>query len=42
MIGAYDVIVAATALDRDDAVATFNRRHFVHVDGLKILQPGKE
>jgi tRNA(fMet)-specific endonuclease VapC len=30
MIGSYDLIVAATALERGSAVATFNRRHFVH------------
>jgi predicted nucleic acid-binding protein len=42
MIGAYDLIVAATALDRGSALATYNRRHFSRVDGLKILQPGKD
>jgi len=42
MIGAYDLIVAATALDRGSAVATYKRRHFSRVEGLRILQPGKD
>jgi len=42
VIGAYDLIVVATALDRGSAVATFNRRHFSGVPGLKILRPGKD
>jgi len=42
MIGAYDLIVAATALDRDSAIATYNQRHFSRVRGLRILQPGKD
>jgi predicted nucleic acid-binding protein len=39
MIGFYDLIVAATALERGSAVATFNRRHFAHVRGLKVIEP---
>jgi predicted nucleic acid-binding protein len=39
MIGSYDLIVAATALDRNDAVATFNKRHFSYVPGLKVIEP---
>ena len=39
MIGFYDVIVAATALARGDAVATFNQRHFAQVKGLKVIAP---
>jgi tRNA(fMet)-specific endonuclease VapC len=39
MIGAYDLIVAATAMERGSLVATFNRRHFEAVPGLKVLQP---
>jgi tRNA(fMet)-specific endonuclease VapC len=39
MIGAYDLIVAATALERGSAVATFNKRHFDNVTGLKIIEP---
>ena len=38
-IGAYDLIVAATAMERGSAVATFNRRHFDCVPGLKIIEP---
>lgn len=39
MIGFYELIVAATALERGSAVATFNRRHFAHVRGLKVIVP---
>ncbi len=39
MISAYDVIVAATALERGSEVATFNRRHFDYVPGLKVVEP---
>ena len=39
MIGYYDLIVAATALERGSAVATFNQRHFAHVIGLKVIEP---
>ena len=39
MIGAYDVIVAATARERGSAVATFNRRHFDAVPGLAVIEP---
>jgi tRNA(fMet)-specific endonuclease VapC len=39
MIGAYDLILAATALDRGSEVATFNRRHFDSVPGLKVIEP---
>jgi predicted nucleic acid-binding protein len=39
VIGAYDVIVAATALERGSAVATFNKRHFDCVPGLKVIEP---
>ena len=39
MISAYDVIVAATALERDCGVATFNRRHFDQVKGLTVIEP---
>jgi antitoxin (DNA-binding transcriptional repressor) of toxin-antitoxin stability system len=40
MIGFYDVIVAATALERNWPVASFNVRHFRTVDGLKVIEPG--
>lgn len=39
MIGAYDLIVAATALVRGSQVATFNRRHFACIPGLKVIEP---
>ena len=39
MIGDYDLIVAATALERGSAVATFNKRHFQRVPGLKVIEP---
>jgi tRNA(fMet)-specific endonuclease VapC len=39
MIGFYDVIVAATALERGNAVATFNKRHFSQVKGLIVIEP---
>jgi tRNA(fMet)-specific endonuclease VapC len=40
MVGFYDVIVAATALERGSAVATFNKRHFSQVKGLTVIVPG--
>jgi tRNA(fMet)-specific endonuclease VapC len=39
MIGDYDLIVAATAVERGSAVATFNKRHFQRVRGLRIVEP---
>ena len=39
MIGFYDVIVAATALERGSQVATFNKRHFIQVKGLTLVEP---
>jgi predicted nucleic acid-binding protein len=39
MIGAHDLILAATALERGSSVATFNTRHFAQVHGLKIVEP---
>ncbi len=39
MIGAYDLIVAATALERGSELATFNRRHFDGVPGLAVIEP---
>jgi len=39
MIGYYDLIVAATALHLDCAVASFNRRHFASVPGLQLIDP---
>ena len=39
MIGYYDLIVAATALESGSAVGTFNIRHFSVVPGLKLIEP---
>lgn len=39
MTGYYDLIVAATALERGSAVATFNKKHFSAVAGLKVIEP---
>ncbi|MGB8772572.1 MAG: PIN domain-containing protein [Terriglobales bacterium] len=39
MIGASDLIVAATALERGSRVATFNKRHFAMVKGLPVIEP---
>ena len=39
MIGYYDLIVAATALERSSVVATFNKKHFAAVAGLKTIEP---
>ena len=39
MIGYYDIIVAATALERGSDVATFNRKHFDLVKGLNVVVP---
>jgi predicted nucleic acid-binding protein len=39
MIGYYDLIVAATALERGSIVATFNKRHFSQIRGLKVVVP---
>lgn len=39
MIGPHDLIVAATALQRRWAVATFNAREFRHVRDLEVVEP---
>lgn len=39
MSGPYDLIVAATTLERSSTLATFNRRHFESVKGLKVIEP---
>jgi predicted nucleic acid-binding protein len=39
MIGPYDLIVAATALERGSTVATFNKRHFAKIKGLRVIEP---
>lgn len=38
MIGFYDLIVAATALERGSRLATFNKPHFSQVRGLEIIE----
>jgi tRNA(fMet)-specific endonuclease VapC len=39
MIGFYDLIVGATALERGSQVATFNIRHFAQIRGLSVIEP---
>jgi tRNA(fMet)-specific endonuclease VapC len=39
MIGPYDLIVAATALEREAKLATFNQKHFGKVPRLKVIVP---
>jgi predicted nucleic acid-binding protein len=39
MIGAYDLIVAATALENSTPLATYNKRHFVGITGLDLIEP---
>jgi predicted nucleic acid-binding protein len=39
IIGPYDLVVAATALERSSQVATFNKRHFQLVPGLVVIEP---
>jgi len=39
MVGYYDVIVAATALERGSRVASFNQKHFAPVKGLTVIEP---
>jgi tRNA(fMet)-specific endonuclease VapC len=39
MIGSYDLIVGATALERGSQVATFNKRHFGQIRGLMVVEP---
>jgi len=39
MIGFYDLIVGATALERGNQVATFNKRHFSQIRGPSAIEP---
>ena|ERR1700722_15500451 len=39
MIGAHDLILASAALERGSVVATFNKRHFSLVAGLRVIEP---
>lgn len=38
-IGLHDLMMPATALERGDTVATFNKRHFAYVKGLQVIEP---
>jgi len=38
-IGYYDLIVAATAVERGSQVATFNVKHFGSIRGLTVVEP---
>ena len=38
MIGPYDLMVAATAVERESRVASFNQRHFAGVEGLRVIE----
>lgn len=33
----FDILIAATALDRDMILVTFNKKHFKRIKGLKML-----
>ncbi len=39
MIGAHDLIMASIAVERGSVVATLNKRHFVAVPGLRVVEP---
>lgn len=39
MSGYYDLLVAATALELNYEVATFNTRHFENIPGLTVIHP---
>jgi tRNA(fMet)-specific endonuclease VapC len=41
MIGSYELIVAATALEREAELATFNKKHFAKVPRLRRLTEPK-
>jgi tRNA(fMet)-specific endonuclease VapC len=38
-VAPYDLIVAATAVERGSTIATFNRRHFEKIDGIRVIEP---
>jgi tRNA(fMet)-specific endonuclease VapC len=38
MVGAHDILLAATAMERGDTVATFNARRFALIPNLKVIQ----
>ena len=37
MIGAHDLILAATAMEGGYSVATFNARHFANIQNLRLV-----
>jgi predicted nucleic acid-binding protein len=39
MIGEYDIVVGATALERGSSVATFNQKHYQSIKGLGVIMP---
>jgi predicted nucleic acid-binding protein len=39
MIGAHDLMIAATAIEHSAPVVTFNTRHFSVVQGLQLITP---
>lgn len=39
MTGFYDLIVAATAIERGSEIATFNQRHFANIPGIRLIEP---
>jgi tRNA(fMet)-specific endonuclease VapC len=39
MIGYYDLILAATALERHTAIATFNKKHFSQIRSIVLVDP---
>jgi len=39
MIGYYDLIVAAIALEHGCTLASFNKRHFAQIKGLMVIEP---
>jgi tRNA(fMet)-specific endonuclease VapC len=39
-IGPHDLLIAATALARGDALATLNQQEFRHVPGLRLMKLG--
>jgi tRNA(fMet)-specific endonuclease VapC len=38
-VGAHDLLLAATAKERGDTVATFNARRFAAIPGLLVVEP---
>jgi tRNA(fMet)-specific endonuclease VapC len=39
LIGDFDILIAATAIEHDLTLLTFNRRHYERVPGLRMYQP---